>query len=488
MTYIAFKTGKMEIIMDKEEICLEKKLSPVNVWALALGCIIGWGAFVMPGDTFLGKAGPLGTAIAMAIAAFVMTVIAFNYNFMIKRYPIAGGEFTYTQVAFGQNHAFVCSWFLSLSYLAIVPLNATALALIGRNLMNNIFQVGFHYSIAGYDIYLGEILLAVVALLLFAWLSIRGVKFTGIFQTVLVLALIAGVFIVAIAAILNPDVTWANLTPEYSPNQSKVSGILAVVAVAPWAFVGFDTIPQAAEEFKFSPGKTKMIMIISICFGAFVYVILNTVTAAVIPDGYESWPDYISDISNLDGLISLPTFHAAHMLLGDFGVLFLGIAVLAAILSGIIGFYMATSRLFYSMSKEHVLPDWFGKLDESYKTPKNAILFVMIISIIAPFFGRTALGWIVDMSSLGAAIGYGYTSVAAFKFAKKENNIGVMISGMIGLIMAIIFAVLLLVPIPLFHCSLGKESYVCLIVWIVLGIIFFIYSRKKYKERTAADI
>ena len=55
----------------KTELKLEKKLSPLNVWALALGCIIGWGAFVMPGNTFLGKAGPLGTAIAMGAAALI---------------------------------------------------------------------------------------------------------------------------------------------------------------------------------------------------------------------------------------------------------------------------------------------------------------------------------------------------------------------------------------------------------------------------------
>ena len=75
------------------EAKLEKKLSPLNVWSLALGCIIGWGAFVMPGNTFLGKAGPLGTAIAMGIAALIMIIIAFNYNFMINKYPVAGGEF-----------------------------------------------------------------------------------------------------------------------------------------------------------------------------------------------------------------------------------------------------------------------------------------------------------------------------------------------------------------------------------------------------------
>ena len=457
---------------------LEKRLSPLNVWALALGCIIGWGAFVMPGNTFLIKAGPLGTFIAMGIASIIMIVIAFNYNYMIKKYPVAGGEFTYTQNAFGEKHAFVCAWFLGLSYLAIVPLNGTALALIGRNLLGNIFQVGFHYAVAGYDVYLGEILLAVAALVLFAWLSIRGVKFTGAFQTGLVLALVAGVAIVACAAILNPNVTFNNIKPAYYPGTSKLAGVLAVVAVAPWAFVGFDTIPQAAEEYKFSPHKTKVIMILSILFGALVYVTLNTVTAAVIPEGYSAWNEYIDDIGNLTGLLSLPTFHAAYQLLGNWGLFFLGIAVLGAILSGIIGFYMATSRLLYSMAKDRVLPEWFGRLS-NHNTPANAILFIMGIAVIAPFFGRTALGWIVDMSSIGAAIGYGYTSAAAFVFARKNQNPAIAFTGVLGTVFAIMFAVLLLVPIPAFQCSLGKESYICLIIWIIMGLWFYFSTRKK---------
>ncbi len=152
--------------------------------------------------------------------------------------------------------------------------------------------------------------------------------------------------------------------------------------------------------------------------------------------------------------------------------------MLGAILSGIIGFYMATSRLLYSMAKEKVLPDWFGELHAEYKTPAHAIIFILVIALIAPFFGRTALGWVVDMSSIGAAIGYGYTSLAAFKYAKKENNIGIMVTGIIGAVMALAFMVLLLVPIPMFNCSLGKESYICLIIWIIMGGVFYMVSKK----------
>ena len=99
---------------------LQKRLSPLNVWALALGSIIGWGAFVMPANTFLPNAGPLGTAIAMVAAALIMIVIALNYSYMINRFPVAGGEFTFTNASFGPICGFLCAWF------AVLPCHRSA--------------------------------------------------------------------------------------------------------------------------------------------------------------------------------------------------------------------------------------------------------------------------------------------------------------------------------------------------------------------------
>lgn len=75
---------------------LSRSLSPLSVWSLALGSIIGWGAFVMPGNLFLESAGPLGTAIGLGIGAVIMIIISLSYGYMIQRYPVAGGEFAYT--------------------------------------------------------------------------------------------------------------------------------------------------------------------------------------------------------------------------------------------------------------------------------------------------------------------------------------------------------------------------------------------------------
>ena len=475
---------------------LQRKLSPLHVWALALGSIIGWGAFVMPANTFLPNAGPLGTLIAMAAGAIIMVVIALNYSYMINHFPVAGGEFTFTNASFGPTCGFLCAWFLGLSYLAIVPLNATALALIGRNLFPNLTQWGYLYSVEGYSIYAGEILLAIIALVLFAVFSIRGVSVAGKFQTVLALSLVGCVFLLAIAALFSPHASASHLAPAFTTDATgkySLGGILAVVAVAPWAFVGFDSIPQASEEFNFSHKKSLVIMVLSILFGGALYVILNTITAAVLPEGYTSWVPYIADCAkdtlpeSLAGFTALPTFNAARLILGKPGLVILGIALFCAVLSGIIGFYMATSRLLYSMSKDHVLPGWFGRLHPRYKTPMNAILFIMIISLCCPWFGRTVLNWVVDMSSIGAAIGYGFTSAATLVQVRrnKDTSAWMTINSILGVIFSLCFIALLIVPNP--WAYLGPQSRIALVIWTVMGAAFFLYTRRKKAAEKAID-
>lgn len=463
---------------------LQRRLSPLNVWSLALGSIIGWGAFVMPGNTFLPKAGPVGTAIAMGIAALIMISIAFNYNYMINKFPVAGGEFTYTEKSFGKVAGYICAWFLGLSYLAIVPLNATALALIGRNLFPAVFQWGYLYNVEGYAIYAGEVLLALLALVLFAVLSIRGISVAGKFQTVLALSLVGSVALLGVAAIISGEASFANLAPAFqstAEGKLNLGGIVAVIAVAPWAFVGFDSIPQASEEFNFSPKKTKVIMILSIIFGGLLYVVLNTITAAVTPDGYAGWSEYIADMGNLNGIAALPTFNAAKQLLGIPGLVILAVALFCAVLSGIIGFYMATSRLLYSVAREGILPAPFAALHKKYNTPHIAILFVMGISLIAPFFGREVLGWVVDMSSIGAAIGYGFTSAATFVTLckNKEKNLALKFNAIVGALFSLAFVFLLLSPSAWGYGGLSTPARIALGVWCVLGIVFYVLARSK---------
>ena len=143
----------------------DRYLSPIDVWAMAFGCMIGWGAFVMPGTTFLPIAGPMGTVIAIAIGAVVMLIVGMSVSYLMKRSPRTGGMYSYAKEAFGRDHAFLCAWFLSLSYLTVVFLNGSALFVVIRTIFGSNIQTGLHYMIAGNEVYLQEIGMSALALI-----------------------------------------------------------------------------------------------------------------------------------------------------------------------------------------------------------------------------------------------------------------------------------------------------------------------------------
>lgn len=480
------------------EPTLKRQLSPMHVWAIAFGCIIGWGSFINPGKKFLPNSGVAGTAIAMVLGALVMVIIAFSYAYMVPKYPKAGGEFTFTKMCFGKSAAYLCGWFLVAAYLTNVPMNSTAIGLIVDGLDGgaDILKWGFHYSIAGFDVYLGEMLLAMAILILFGVLNILGVKKAGFIQTVLAVLLAVSAFTLCFAGIFSAKAKGINMEPiwgfdktaaiaanattanigEFAHTGTKgiLSAVLATFAIAPWAFVGFDTIPQAAEEFRFSYKKVMAIMVVAIAFGCFVYTSNNTVAAAAL----ENWPERV-----MSGEWVL--LIAAEELLGTFGKVLIGVGVSSAVLSGIMGFYLASSRLMYSMSRDGFLPRWFGKIDEKHNTPKNAMIFCIIISLSGPILGREALGWFVDMSAIGASIGYFFTSAATLVTLKRDRDGSAFLKVMavVGIVFSAAFMVLQLIPIPgLSGVHFGKESYIMLIIWCAIGAAFYLKQRKHFSR------
>ncbi len=477
---------------------LRRQLSPMHVWAIAFGCVIGWGSFINPGKKFLPNSGVAGTTIAMILGALVMIIIAFSYAYMVPKYPNAGGEFSFAKNTFGKHMAFLCGWFLVVAYLTNVPMNSTAIGLIvdGLDGSADILKFGFHYNIAGFDIYMGEMLLSMAVLILFGWLNMIGVRKAGIVQTILSSLLVTCVFVLFLSAVFSAKAKGVNMRPIWGFDKAAakaagavtanisqyahtgtagvLSAILATFAIAPWAYVGFDAIPQAAEEFNFSFKKVSFIMMIAIVFGCFVYVSNNAVAAAAL----ENWPERVMAG---DWVLLI----AAEELLGNFGKVLIGLGVSCAVLSGIMGFYLASSRLMYSMSREGYLPEWFGKVNEKYGTPRNAILFCILVSLSGPILGREALGWFVDMSAIGASIGYFFTCASTLKTEKRDGDGSAFLRAMAitGIGFSLAFMILQLIPIPgLSGVHFGKESYIMLIVWVLLGLIFYLKQRKKFRE------
>lgn len=452
--------------MSEKRVKLQRVMRPIDVWGLALGAIIGWGCFVLPGTAFLPKAGPGGTAVGMLIGALLIIVIAVSYGYLIRKYPISGGEFIYAKEAFGKRNAFVCGWAMILAYWSLIPLNATALAMISRYLFPGIVQQGLLYEIAGWEVYAGEVVLASAAIILMALINIRGIKQAAWMQTAIAMTLVGCILVVTFLVFCISD--WSNLSPAFPDGRRWWKGVFSIVAMAPWAFIGFDCIPQSAEEYNFSHKKSTFIMISAVLVAAVLYIAVCAVTAV----GVEPWQQLLSERS------SWPTGYVVRNTIGLVGIIVLGIAMFCAVVSGMNAFYISTSRLMYAMAKEGSLPKWFEHLSPKYGTPTNAILFTMAMSLFAPWFGREILLWIVDMTSVGAAIVFAYTTGSAAVIGYRERNRKYTVFGILGCLFSLFFLSLLIIPGMPGYLSI--QSRVVLFVWILIGVLFYFIIRKSY--------
>ena len=452
--------------MSEKRVKLQRVMRPVDVWGLALGAIIGWGCFVLPGTAFLPKAGPGGTAMGMLIGALLIIVIAVSYGYLIRKFPISGGEFIYAKEAFGKRNAFVCGWAMILAYWSLIPLNATALAMISRYLFPGIIQQGLLYEIAGWEVYAGEVILASSAIILMALLNIRGIKQAAWMQTAIALTLVGCILVITFLVFCISD--WSNLAPGFPDGRRWWKGVFSIVAMAPWAFIGFDCIPQSAEEYNFSHRKSTFIMISAVLVAAILYIAVCAVTAV----GVEPWQQL------LDSRNAWPTGYVVRNTMGLAGIIVLGVAMFCAVVSGMNAFYISTSRLMYAMAKEGSLPKWFEHLSPKYGTPTNAILFTMAMSLFAPWFGREILLWIVDMTSVGAAIVFAYTTGSAAVIGYRNGSRKYAVFGIVGCLFSLFFLSLLIIPgMPGY---LTFQSRVVLFVWILIGVAFYFTIRKSY--------
>lgn len=239
----------------EQRVQLKKTLKPHWVSAIALGSAIGWGCFILPA-AWMNMAGPVGAIIGLLIGALLMIIIAVSYGYMIEKFPVSGGEFAYAYIGFGKLHAYICGWFLTFGYICIVALNASALALLGKFIFPTVTNVGFLYQVGDWEVYAGEIIIASTALLLFAFLNIKGATLSGKLQFIFCCILVSGIVLLTISMLLHPSASISNVSPLFKPEIPALTGIITIVAITPWAYVGFNNIPQAAEEFNFPPKKS----------------------------------------------------------------------------------------------------------------------------------------------------------------------------------------------------------------------------------------
>ena len=446
-------------------------LSPLAVMAFAMGTSMGWGSLVVTSNTYLRQAGPLGSTIGLLIGMIVMLLVCRNYHYVANKNPDGLGIYDYTKTIFGYDRAFLISWFAFILYISIFWANATAIPLFARYIFGDFFRFGYLYSVFGYEVFLGEILLTGVIIGLTALLLINSKRIVSYLMIALVALFLIGIFASFVVAIIRSASGSVGFDPAFVPDSLPVLQIAKISFISPWAFIGFESVTHSSKEFNFSKNKLFKILSVSVIVSTAMYIAVTLLSVTAYPERYGSWLEYINDLGNLSGIEALPAFYAAGHYLGNTGFVLLFVSLLALVITSLISNIWVLSRLMYSVGQDSIIPEKFATLNKK-NIPSKAILFVAGISLLIPFLGRSAIGWVVDVTTIVATLLYGFISAAAMKSAKANKDKKEFITGLIVVVVMIIFGVALIVP-GLNTGSLEAETYLLFIIWSIFGMIFF---------------
>lgn len=462
----------------------DKVMGAWDILVIAFGAMIGWGWVINSGD-WITTAGFMGSIIAMLIGGVMVFFVGLTYAELTSAMPQCGGEHVFSYRAMGPTGSFVCTWMIILGYVATSAFEATALPTVITYLFPEFNQV-YLYSIAGKDIYLTTILLGVGVAVLITFINIIGAKTAAILQTVLTAIIaIAGILLVVGSAI-NGD--GANITGQMSESGTgtTLGSVFKVACMTPFLFIGFDVIPQAAEEINVPYKKIGKIMLLSIFLAVAWYLLIIFAVCYIMPQSAIA-----QEMSSQNGLVSAKAIEIAFRspLMGK--VLIIG--GLCGIITSWNSFLMGGSRALYSMGESLMIPKMFGKLGK-HKTPEAAIILCGIACVVAPFFGRGVLVWLVDAASFGCVIAYMFVSISFCILRKKKPEMARPYKvkagrfvGVMAVLMAGFMTLLYIVPAS-FSAALVWQEWIVVGIWLALGAFFYFYSKKKYGAEFGRDI
>lgn len=456
----------------KEEQRFIKTLGNRDVLSLAFGAMIGWG-WVVTAGLWITEAGSLGAILAFLIGGMLVVFVGLTYAELAAALPLAGGELIYSFKAMGRIASFVTTWAIILGYVSVVAFEAVALPTVFEYLIPG-YSKGHLYTIADWDVTITWAGVGIIGSIIIAWINYRGIKFSTIINFILtLLIIIAGILLITGSTISG---NMENMQPLF---EKGMGGLLTVVIMTPFMFVGFDVIPQAAEEINLPPKRIGSLLIFSVFLAILWYVSVIFGVSRVLN------PSEIAG-SNLVTADAKAKAFGGSQLMGN--ILVLG--GIGGILTSWIGFYVGGSRAIYALAKAGMLPKSLGELHPKYNTPHKAILLIAILSTAAPLLGRPALVWFVDAGGFGLVIAWFMVSASFIILRKKEPGMarpfrlqGGTSIGWIAVVMSIGVGILYLPGMP--SALVWPYEWLIVFAWTILGIAFYKMSVSKYGKEFA---
>ena len=458
--------------MTQKKSEFNKVLNAWDILVIAFGAMIGWGWVVSTGG-WIEKGGVIGAALGFAIGGIMIFFVGLTYAELTAAMPQCGGEHVFSYRAMGATGSFICTWMIVLGYVSVACFEACAFPTIITYLWPG-FLKGYMYTVAGFDIYASWLITAIVIAFLIMLINIIGAKTAAILQTVLTCIIGGAGILLIVASVINGTVD--NLDGQIFAGTTagvNIKAIIGVAAMSPFYFIGFDVIPQAAEEINVPPKKIGNILILSVVLAVIFYAFV------IIAVGFVMNPGDIIASQEATGLVTADAMAAA------FNTKIMAKVIIVGGMCGIVtswnSFLLGGSRAMYSMAESYMIPKFFAKLHPKHKTPVNALI------LLAPFAGRKMLVWISDAGNFGCCFAYCMVALSFMILRKKEPDMprpykvpchkffGTMAVIMSGFMVA-------MYCIPGSGGNLIIQEWLMVLGWSALGVVFYVVCKVKYKE------
>lgn len=465
--------------MNQKTSEFNKVFSAWDILVIAFGAMIGWGWVVSSGG-WIEKGGVLGAALGFVIGGIMIFFVGLTYAELTAAMPQCGGEHVFSHRAMGATGSFICTWAIILGYVGVVCFEACAFPTILTYLIPG-FLKGYLYTVAGFDIYASWLIVAIVIAFIIMIINIYGAKTAALLQTILTVIIGGAGILLIVASVFNGSVdTLGEQMFVGSSVGVNIKSVLAVAVITPFYMIGFDVIPQAAEEINVPPKKIGKMLILSVVLAVVFYALV------IIAVGLVLSPNEIVVSQNGSGLVTADAMAKA------FGTSVMAKVIIVGGMCGIItswnSFMIGGSRAMYSMAESYMIPKAFAKLHPKHKTPVNALILIGALTMLAPFAGRAMMVWICDAGNFGCCLAYCMVSLSFLILRKKEPDMNrpykVKAYRFVG-IMAVLMSgfMVLMYCIPGSGGNLVIQEWVMVGAWILLGVVFFIICKIKYKEK-----
>ncbi len=472
------------------EHSLKRSLGPMNLVMLGIGAIIGAGLFVRTADAIAQRSGP-SVVLAFILAGVGCAFAGLCYAEFASMIPVAGSAYTYSYTTMGELIAWIIGWDLVLEY----AVGAATVAIAWSQYFNRVLdwfgmRIPYQWSHSPFET-MAETgtrgivnLPSILILFLLTLLLIKGTKESAIVNGIIVVVKVTIVLLVIGIgwSYMNP----ANHTPFIPPaghyvtsegishNYGGLLGILGAAGVVFFAYIGFDAVSTAAQEAR-KPERDMPIGILgSLVICTVLYVLFSYVLSGVAT---------VEDFRTAGKEASVAFAISKYM----HGYEWLSRAVTVAILGGfssvILVMLLGQSRVFYSMSKDGLVPEVFSKVHPRFRTPyKSNLLFFVFTGAFAAFLPEDIVG---EMTSIGTLFAFVLVCIGVWILRKRRPDLprafrvpAVPVVCTLGVVVcgAMIY-------------GLGWTNWLRLLVWLVIGLIFyFSYGMRHSKVQLGLDV